>query len=277
MAKRDRYPAGVLCWVDTEQPDPAAGAAFYGDLMGWRLEDRMPPEAPGHFFEASLDGGRVAAVGSQMQRGPSQWLTYMAVDSADEAAERVRAAGGTVQTEPFDVFDAGRMARCTDPEGAVFCLWQAGRNIGAQVVNVPGSWNFSALNARDLEGAKRFYGAVFGWEFSALDYGTTMVMVPRYGDYLESIDPGVRKRHADGGAPPGFTDAVAWFDALDGDGPAGWSVTFTVPDADASAARTRELGGTLLAEPFDVPWQRITVIRDPQGAHLTLSQFKPPA
>ena len=57
----------------------------------------------------------------------------------------------------------------------------------------------------------------------------------------------------------------------------GWSVTFTVPDADVAAARAAELGATVLVEPFDVPWQRITVIRDPQGAHLTLSQFKPPS
>jgi predicted enzyme related to lactoylglutathione lyase len=275
MPIRDRYPAGVPCWVDTEQPDPAAGAAFYGDLFGWQLEDRMPPEARGHFYEAFMDGARVAAVGSQVQAGPAEWVTYIAVDSADEAAARVRAAGGMVRSEPFDVFDAGRMARCADPQGAGFCVWQAGRNLGAQIVNVPGSWNFSALNTRDLEGAKRFYGAVFGWEFSLLDYGTTMVMVPGYGDYLESIDPGVRKRHADGGAPAGFTDAVAWFDH--DDGPARWTVTFTVPDADASAARARELGATVLAQPFDVPWQRITVIRDPQGADLTLSQFKPPA
>ena len=60
-----------------------------------------------------------------------------------------------------------------------------------------------------MEGAKRFYGAVFGWEFDPVDFGggpMAMVRVPGYGDYLESIDPGVRKRHADGGAPPGFTD-----------------------------------------------------------------------
>jgi predicted enzyme related to lactoylglutathione lyase len=262
--------------VDSEQPDPVAGAEFYAGLFGWRLEDRMPADAPGHFFEASLDGGRVAAVGSQPQPGPPEWTTYIAVDSADAAAERVRAAGGTVEIEPFDVFDAGRMAKCKDPEGATFCVWQAGRNIGAQVVNVPGTWNFSGLNTRDVEAAQRFYGAVFGWRFAVLDYGSTMVMVPGYGDYLESIDPGVKQRHASAGAPPGFTDAVAWLDALE-DGPARWSVSFTVADADASAARAAELGATILAEPFDVPWQRVTVIRDPQGAELTLSQFKPPA
>ncbi len=279
MPKRDRYPAGVPCWVDTSQPDPAAAAAFYGDLFDWRLEDQMPPDADGRYFEATLDGGRVAAVGSAMGDGPVTWMTYIAVDSADDAVERVRANGGTVINEPFDIFDAGRMAVFADPEGAVFSVWQAARHTGAETVNAPGSWNFSDLQTGDLEAAKQFYGAVFGWEFDAVDLGggpTAMARVPGYSDYLESIDPGVRKRHADGGAPPGFSDAIGWFVPLSDGALPHWNVTFTVTDADASAARVKELGGTVLSEPQDVPWARVTTIRDPQGATLTLSQFKPP-
>src|SRR5262249_11136324 len=154
-------------------------------------------------------------------------------------------------------FDAGRMAEFKDPEGAPFSVWQAGRTKGAEVVNAPGSWNWSNLNTRDQQTAQRFYGAVFGWEFDNADYGTgpeAMVRRPGYSDYLEEIDPGVRKRHADGGAPPGFSDAIAWFQSAQHDGPAYWSVSFTVADADAFAARARELGATVLVEPFDVPW-----------------------
>lgn len=279
MPIRDRYPAGVPCWVDTSQPDPVAAAAFYGDLFDWKLEDSMPPDAEGHYFEATIYGARVAAVGSGNGSGPVTWMTYISVEDADAAAERVRANGGTVISEPFDIFDAGRMAIFADTEGAVFSVWQARRHTGAEIVNAPGSWNFSELSTRDMDAAKRFYGAVFGWEFDDLDFGAgplAMVRMPGYGDYLESIDPGVKKRHADGGAPPGFTDAVAWFVPAQGDAPAHWSVTFTVADADASAARVKELGGTVLSEPVDVPWSRVTTIRDPQGATLTLSQFKPP-
>jgi predicted enzyme related to lactoylglutathione lyase len=277
LPKRDRYPAGVPCWVDTSQPDPAAAAAFYGDLFDWRLSDQMPPDADGHYFQATLDGARVTAVGSAMGEGPVTWMTYIAVDSADETVERVRANGGTVINEPFDVFDAGRMAIFADTEGAVFSVWQAGTHTGAEVVNAPGSWNFSDLHTRDLEAAKRFYGAVFGWEFDTVDFGAgpaAMARVPGYSDYLESIDPGVRKRHADGGAPPGFSDAVGF--VIPTTGEARWNVTFTVEDADAAAARVKALGGTVLSEPTDVPWSRVTTIRDPQGATLTLSQFKPP-
>jgi predicted enzyme related to lactoylglutathione lyase len=59
------------------------------------------------------------------------------------------------------------------------------------------------------------------------------------------------------------------------DTPAHWSVTFAVDDADAIAERAAELGGTVLQAPFDAPWVRMTVIRDPQGAVFTASKFVP--
>jgi predicted enzyme related to lactoylglutathione lyase len=279
MPNRDRYPAGVPCWVDTQQPDPKAGAEFYGELFGWQLEDVMPPEAPGRYFQATLGGGTVAAVGSADNgTTTARWTTYIAVEDADATTQRVREAGGEVLADPFDIFDAGRMAAFRDPEGGRFCVWQAGRHIGAEVVNTAGSWNWSSLNTGDPEGAQRFYGAVFGWEFSPTDMdGSIMVRRPGYADFLESIDPGVKARHKAGGAPDGFSDCIGWLDPIQGNGEPGWSVTFTIPDADGAAARVADLGGTILVEPFDVPWQRLVVIRDPQGAHLTLSQFKPPA
>ena len=59
------------------------------------------------------------------------WNTYVWVDSADETAGKVRDAGGTVLSEPFDVMDAGRMAVFADPEGAVFCAWEPKNHRGA--------------------------------------------------------------------------------------------------------------------------------------------------
>jgi uncharacterized protein len=46
----------------------------------------------------------------------------------------VKAAGGATLTEPFDVMDAGRMAVFTDPEGAVFCVWEPNQHKGARVI-----------------------------------------------------------------------------------------------------------------------------------------------
>ena len=181
-------------------------------------------------------------------------------------------------TDPFDIMDAGRMAVFTDPEGAAFCVWQAKEHKGARIVNEPGSLNFNGLNTRDAEGAKSFYGSVFGWETLGLGGGAEMWRLPGYGDFLEQRDPGLRKRMAQSGAPAGFEDVVATLNPIAEDQPevpAHWSVTFAVDDADATAERAAELGGRVVVPPFDAPWVRMTVITDPQGATFIASKFVP--
>jgi predicted enzyme related to lactoylglutathione lyase len=280
MLERDGYLPGVPCWIDTSQPDPEAAVAFYSGLFGWDFEDVMPPGSPGSYFIARLHGGDVAAVGSQPEGGPpaAVWNTYVWVESADEAAAKVLASGGSVLMDPFDVMDAGRMAVFADPEGAAFCVWQAKDHKGAQIVNEPGSLNFNGLNTRDAQGAKSFYGALFGWQSLGLGAGAEMWRLPGYGNFLEQSDPGLGERMASSGAPEGFEDVVATLNPIaenEPNTPAHWSVTFAVDDADATAARAAELGGQVVVPPFDAPWVRMTVITDPQGATFIATKFVP--
>jgi len=280
MLERDGYLPGVPCWIDTSQPDPQAAVAFYGGLFGWDFEDTMPPGSAGSYFIARLRGGDVAAVASPPEAAPPTpaWNTYIWVQSADETASKVLDAGGRVVMNPFDVGNAGRMAIFTDPAGAAFRVWQANEHKGARIVNEPGSLNFNGLNTRDVEGAKSFYGSVFGWEPLALGGSAEMWRLPGYGEFLEQRDPGLRERMAQSGAPAGFEDAVATLNPIADDQPdvpPHWSVTFAVEDADATAQRATELGGRVVIEPFDAPWVRMTVITDPQGATFTASKFVP--
>ena len=280
MAERDGYIPGVPCWIDTAHPDPEAAVDFYSGLFGWDFEDVMPPGSETKYFMARIRGKDVAAVSSVPPGAPpmAMWNTYIWVDSADETAAKVRDAGGSIFMEPFDVMDAGRMAVFADPEGAVFSVWQAKDNKGAQVVNEHGSLNFNDLHTRDPETAKAFYGAVFGWDTLELDGGFTAWTLPGYAEYLERDNPGLRKQMADGGAPEGFADVVASLIAIPGDQPdtpAHWGVTFAVDDAEAAASKATELGGNVILPPMDAPWVRMTVIADPQGALFTASQFVP--
>jgi uncharacterized protein len=277
MTDQDRYIPGVPCWIDTSHPDPEAAAAFYGDLFGWELEDVMPADARMRYFIGRIRGEDVAAIGSQAEGAPptAMWNTYVWVDDADETAAKVRDAGGQVLMALTDVSDAGRMAVCTDTEGAMFCLWQPMRHRGATVVNEPGSLNFNILSTRDPDAAAAFYGAVFGWDLLDTGSGGTFWALPAYGDFLESRTPGLRERIADMGAPPRFEEVVAGVHRLSDDRPASWGVTFAVEDADAIAARAAELGGSVIAPPADGPWVRMAVLADPQGAIFTASKFVP--
>ena len=125
MTGQRTYPHGVTCWIDTEQPDPAAASRFYAGLFGWTLTEAVPPGAPGSYLIATLDGQDVAAI-APASGGAAAWNTYVAVDDADATAAAVTAAGGTVVSPPAGR-RPGRPRRRPAPTrpAAEFRLWQA--------------------------------------------------------------------------------------------------------------------------------------------------------
>jgi predicted enzyme related to lactoylglutathione lyase len=274
MAEPRTYPHGVTCWIDTEQPDPQAAGRFYSRLFGWTLTDAAPAGAPGSYLIATSDGQDVGAIAAA-SAGAAAWNTYVAVDDANATAAAVTAGGGTVISAPSDAGPGGRTATCTDPAGAGFRLWQARTRLGAQVTNTPGAWNFSDLHTHDRDAAMAFYTPVFGWRATDLEQGAgTMLQVPGYGDHLAAtVDPGIYERQAS--APAGFADVIGGL-VITGPGePARWHVTFTVADRDDRAATAEQLGATIVTSSDDL-WTKNALVRDPQGAEFTVSQFTPP-
>ncbi|MDT5192835.1 MAG: uncharacterized protein QOI28_5086 [Mycobacterium sp.] len=270
------YPHGVPCWVDTVAHDLDEAKRFYAGLFDWTFTDAIPADAPGNYLIATIGGEDVAAIASPDSDDEAvTWRTYIAVDDADVTAKAVEAAGGTVSLAPVDAGPGGRQAVCVDPRGAEFRLWQARKRLGAQLVNVPGTWNFSDLLTTDPHTAAAFYSQLFGWEVDDVGFAT-MIRRPGYGDHLAAtVDPDIRERQSGIMAPPGFEDAVAWMDIIAEGHPERWQVTFAVSDRDASAATAEELGGTVI-DTEDTQWTKTVRVRDPQGAELVLSQFTPP-
>lgn len=278
MNNLDRYIPGVPCWADTNQPDPEGAAKFYGELFGWTVESAMPPEAPGKYLIGRIRGGDVAAIASYPEEAPQvpSWNTYIWVEDADETAAKVKDAGGTVLVAPDEVPGQGRMAVFADREGAHFMVWEPAAHRGSAVVNEPGSVNFNDLYSRDPQAAKEFYGAVFGWGALELGPGGFMWTLPGYGEHLDKLHPGNTESQEDMGAPAGFENAVATLvEITDPDTKPHWGITFAVADADATAAKAVELGGTVVMEPTEGPWVRMSVLKDPGGAVFSANQFKP--
>jgi uncharacterized protein len=263
MSRRDEYPAGVPCFVETLTPELDAALRFYEGVFGWTFAGPgpMPGHPPGAYFIARVDGDDVAGVGSAPGDEPLGWSTHIAVASADAAAAGALDAGGAVVVEPFDVPPAGRLAVLADPAGATFCAWQAGARPGARRVNEPSAWAMSLLRTPDPAGAQEFYGELFGWR--AETFG------PGGGLWLWRL-PGYV-----GGEPaqPVPRDVVAAMVADDSQ-PAGWSIDFWVADADAAIAPAAELGGRVLVEPFVEPPFRRAVLAAPDGATFSVSQLQ---
>jgi predicted enzyme related to lactoylglutathione lyase len=256
MGERTEYLPGTPSWVDIGT-DVEPAKAFYTGLFGWSAMDAGPPEETGGYGFFMKDGKLVAGYGPQQNPGPPAWSTYVSVADADAIVGKVQAAGGTVVVPPMDVMTAGRMAVFQDQQGAFFSVWQPGEHKGAQLVNDPGSFSWNELNTRDLEGSKRFYSAVFGWE--PVTHGEGQ------GAYTEWQLGGT----SIGGMmemPPMVPAQV----------PPHWLVYFSVDDTDATIARVEELGGKVMVGPMDVEPGRLAVVTDPQGGAFAVIRVNQP-
>jgi len=261
MSERTGHAPGTPSWVDLGSPDIDASVEFYGALFGWDIPEPENAEATGGYRMAMLSGKAIAGMAPLMQEGqPPAWQCYVAVEDADAATEAVRDAGGQVIVEPMDVLDAGRMAVFGDPSGAAFAVWQSGAAIGSELVNQPGAFSWAELNTRDVEAAKAFYGAVFGWTFQTDDLGEagTYTTVNLDGRPVAGIlDQNER------GVPDGV--------------PAHWQVYFAVEDTDAAIEKAKAAGASVMVEPIEVPAGRFAILTDPHGVAFAVIALAEPA
>jgi uncharacterized protein len=247
------YAPGTPSWVELGSPDPDASVRFYGELFGWDATEPGPVEETGGYRTFTQDGKSVAGLMGLMQENqPPFWSTYVSVADADETVERARANGGTIHVEPMDVLDIGRMAFFADPTGGFIGVWQSKTFAGADLVNVPNSLCWNELYTRDPEGAKAFYGEVFGWEPGSPPFEGA-------GDYVVW--------NVDGNGVGGMMPMGDMFTA---EVPPHWAVTFAVADTDATVAKALELGGSATSPPTDIPIGRYAGLRDTHGVPFNI-------
>ncbi|MBX7465330.1 VOC family protein [Streptomyces sp. MAG02] len=240
-------------WADLSTTDVPAAKAFYGDLFGWRGAD-VPMEEAGGYGMFLLGDRYVGGYGPcRAPEQPVAWLAYFQVESADATAAAVTGNGGSIVAGPMDVFDSGRLAVFSDPEGAVFGVWQPDRHAGFGVVDEPGGMCWFELLTRDSDRAKTFYAAVFGWNTEAADpYGSS-------SEYTEWKLDG-----------ESFSGMMRMGSDFPPEVPAHWMVYVQVDDCDAVAARARELGGEVHVPPTTIPPGRFALLRDPQGGVFSI-------
>jgi len=251
MTHIDKHPPGSFCWIELATTDQKAAKDFYSSLFGWSPQDS--PIGPNEVYTIFKLDGRDAAAGYTLREDqrahgvPPNWMIYITVDSADQAATKTKQLGGTVFMPPFDVMDLGRMAVIQDPTGAHFCVWQARKNAGIGIAHVAGTLCWADLSTPDTKRASDFYSALFGWQIMADEKDKSGYLHIKNGEhFIGGIPPAAHR-------PPGV--------------PPHWLAYFWVDDVDASAAKAKQMGAKLCVLPMTIEnVGRMAVIADPQGA-----------
>jgi uncharacterized protein len=246
---------GTPAWVDVMVTDLDRSKAFYGALFGWEYEQGSAEF--GYYTTAHIDGYAVAGMGPTQGEDspPPAWTTYLASDRLDATLAKITAAGGQVLVPAIEIGDFGGMAVVADPTGAVVGLWKSGTHTGFDLTDDPGSvvWNEGMVG--DLEAGRRFYAQVFGYTYEPVEPGTP------YDTVLL------------GGRPVAGLGSI---ELAGPDIPPHWRTYFAVADAGAACAKAVELGGQVLAEPWDTPFGQMAAATGPDDEVFLLNESAPP-
>ena len=251
---------GRFVWHDLMTTDVEGATQFYTAVTGWGTqawEEVTPP------YTMWVVGG--APIGGVMQLPeevaksgtPPHWLTYIESPDVDETFARAKQLGATTFVPPTDIPTVGRFAVMADPQGAAFAVFtpltQSPTHDGQPRV---GEFSWHELVTTNQDAGFAFYEQLFGWNKTSaveMNGAATYQMFGR-GDVpiggMYEIQPGTQP-------------------------PPNWLPYIRVANADRAAAQAKELGGTIVREPMDVPGgDRIAIILDPQGATIALHSTK---
>jgi uncharacterized protein len=237
---------GQFVWHDLLTNDVERAQNFYSELLGWKIDTWKPGEADYPMITA--EGEQHGGFGPLESGGSSHWVGHVAVEDVDEAGAVAKREGGSIRGEPGGHPEVGRWATIIDPQGAVISAFAPDYDSPAP----SGVFLWDELVTSDIEGAKAFYTAVFGWTTEDMDMGE--------GGLYTVFNK------ADGENAAGAMQRP--------DAPSAWYPYLASNDVDASAAKAKKLGARVSVEPVDVPTVgRVAVLTDPTGA--TFGLFKP--
>jgi predicted enzyme related to lactoylglutathione lyase len=255
MAEVQKHAPGNFCWIENGTTDRSKATAFYSKLFGWDAQD--VPAGDMTYTLLSKNGKQVGGMyeltpDMRAQGVPSNWLSYVCVDSADEAVKNAAKLGGNVVMDAMDVMDIGRMAVFQDPTGAHVAVWQPKNHKGAQIVNEPGAVCWTELATRDKRAAASFYRGMFDWD----------------GQEQTGLGPLPYTMWMKDGAPAaGMFELPAEMAGV----PPHWMPYFQVEDTDATVEEAKKLGGNVLMPPTDIPTiGRFATLTDPTGAAFSV-------
>jgi predicted enzyme related to lactoylglutathione lyase len=244
---------GRFVWHELAVPSQDAAQSFYLKVTPWKTEPwDHSPDYTLLTNEGTPLGGIAELTKDLAARGvPPHWLPYVSVYDVDACARQAVALGGQLRMGPKEVPNIGAWAVIADPQGAALGIYEPANPRPPAGPPGVGDFSWHELTASDYKAAAEFYRAMFHWErISDYDMGE-MGMYSMFGQRGETY----------GGM----------FNRSSTMPPPNWLSYVRVGDVKSVAERVKQLGGTVLNGPMEVPggdW--IAQCLDPQGAAFAL-------
>jgi predicted enzyme related to lactoylglutathione lyase len=249
------FPRGRFCWHELMTTDVEAAKRFYSKIVGWKTEPWPADPSYTLIMKGKTPLGGMMVLPEQAKRAgaPPNWMPYIAVSDTNDLIRQVTDFGGKLLSGPSTVPVVGTWAQLQDPQGAAFAVLQPATEApGTDGPYSAGDFSWHELATADPQAAWNFYEMLFGWEkMESMDMGPagSYDMFGRKGKMLG----GMYRKPAEMPGPPN------------------WMSYAMVSSADSAAQLVKQLGGSIMNGPMDVPGgDRIAQCTDPQGVFFAV-------
>lgn len=263
---------GNFVWLNLMTTDPERTTGFYAETLGWKIkEDKIGGQTTTTLSVGPETFGGVMTLTSKTPTHGTtpHWLSFIQVTNVDTQTHRATELGGTVIIPPTTLQNFGRYSILTDPQGAKFALFEPTTTTGTGTTT---AWTTTTtttgtptmgkpcwfeLTTTNHDTAFAFYREVAGFvPDQQNDFGEA-------GTYLTFKTPG----------PTSNTIGGMWSNTKGNTTPPNWMPYFAVDNLEQTLQRVRNLGGTVLNGPTQVPdGTFVAQCTDPTGTVFGLNQ-----
>lgn len=251
---------GAFIWYELMTENLDAAKEFYTKTIGWKTIDWSGDDMTYTMFavgERTVAGLMKLPEEAKNMGAPPHWGGYVGVTDTDATAGKAEVEGGRVLVPPTDIPEVGKFTVIADPQGAVLqSFTSASESAEEKVAPEVGDFTWHELATTDIEGAVRFYSALYGWnKTEAMDMGG--------GNIYQMFGIGEKALGGIFVKPPEMP------------APPHWLFYIRVVDISATIDAVNAHGGKVLNGPMEVPGgDLVAQCMDPQGAAFAIHEIK---
>ncbi len=250
----NEFHPGKFVWWDLMTYDIPSVKKFYSELFGWTYLD--VGESDNDYTVVLQDGKPIAGMFKlrdvDPKQGFSQWISYLSVADMNQSINYVKANGGKIYREPFDLPNRGAISFIFDSQQAIIALVKSSSGDPVDQDPVYNRWFWTELWTNDVDNSIKFYKELCRYNNRIFDtradnkyYVLENENRPRAGIVkipFENVKP-----H--------------------------WMPYIAVKDPSEIVKKVEQLGGTVYLSTEGIAGNNAAIIADPSGAVFTVQKW----
>lgn len=250
----NEFHPGKFVWWDLMTYDIPSVKKFYSELFGWTYLD--VGESDNDYTVVLQDGKPIAGMFKlrdvDPKQGFSQWISYLSVADMNQSINYVKANGGKIYREPFELPNRGAIAFIFDSQQAIIALVKSSSGDPVDQDPVYNRWFWTELWTNDVDNSIKFYKELCRYNNRIFDtradnkyYVLENENRPRAGIVkipFENVKP-----H--------------------------WMPYIAVKDPSEIVKKVEQLGGTVYLSTEGIAGNNAAIIADPSGAVFTVQKW----